>query len=90
MSIFVRLGMKEEPLGVLKEGSFFGETSLLTDEPIGTYIRSESVTELAYLTKEDFTSITQKFPTFHLAVRKIAESRKQNVKNESWKIKFGY
>jgi potassium voltage-gated channel Eag-related subfamily H protein 7 len=73
--------MEEEPLGVLGEGSFFGETSLLTNEPCSTYVRAQSITELAYLTKGDFKSITEKFPTFHLAVKRISDSRKQTASN---------
>ncbi|TYZ69169.1 hypothetical protein PybrP1_012166 [[Pythium] brassicae (nom. inval.)] len=69
------------PLGNLGEGSFFGETSLLTGAPQGADVRAESIAELAYLTQRDFSALADKFPTFHLAVKRISESRMQTAQN---------
>ncbi|RLN47065.1 hypothetical protein BBJ29_008210 [Phytophthora kernoviae] len=69
------------PLGNLGEGSFFGETSLLTGEPTTAEIKAERVCELMYLSKDDFETIVNKFPTFFLAVRRISESRMQTAQN---------
>ncbi|KAG2515847.1 hypothetical protein JM16_007698 [Phytophthora kernoviae] len=69
------------PLGNLGEGSFFGETSLLTGEPTTAEIKAERVCELMYLSKDDFETIVDKFPTFFLAVRRISESRMQTAQN---------
>lgn len=72
---------RDIPLGNLGEGSFFGETSLLTGKPQSAEIRAESIAELAYLTQSDFIAITDKFPTFFLAVKRISESRMQTANN---------
>ncbi|KAG1692327.1 hypothetical protein DVH05_025497 [Phytophthora capsici] len=69
------------PLGNLGEGSFFGETSLLTGEPTTAEVKAERMCELMYLTKEDFEAIVDKFPTFFLAIRRISESRMQTAQN---------
>jgi CRP-like cAMP-binding protein len=69
------------PLGNLGEGSFFGETSLLTGEPTTAEIKAERVCELMYLSKGDFEAIVDRFPTFFLAVRRISESRMQTAQN---------
>lgn len=69
------------PLGNLGEGSFFGETSLLTGEPQSADVRAESIAELAYLSQRDFSAIADKFPTFYLAVKRISESRMQTAQN---------
>lgn len=82
MSISVQsLTFETIPLGNLGEGSFFGEISLLTGEPQSAEVRAESIAELAYLTQSDFTTITDKFPTFFLAVKRISESRMQTANN---------
>ncbi|KAL3663933.1 hypothetical protein V7S43_010822 [Phytophthora oleae] len=69
------------PLGNLGEGSFFGETSLLTGDPTTAEVKAERMCELMYLTKENFEAIVDKFPTFFLAVRRISESRMQTAQN---------
>ncbi|GMF14748.1 unnamed protein product [Phytophthora lilii] len=69
------------PLGNLGEGSFFGETSLLTGEPTTAEVKAERMCELMYLSKDDFEALVDKFPTFFLAVRRISESRMQTAQN---------
>ncbi|KAF1781226.1 WASH complex, subunit CCDC53 [Phytophthora cactorum] len=69
------------PLGNLGEGSFFGETSLLTGEPTTAEVKAERVCELMYLSKDNFETIVDRFPTFFLAVRRISESRLQTAQN---------
>ncbi|KAG7391750.1 hypothetical protein PHYPSEUDO_003825 [Phytophthora pseudosyringae] len=69
------------PLGNLGEGSFFGETSLLTGQPTTAEVKAERMCELMYLSKNDFEAIVDKFPTFFLAVRRISESRMQTAQN---------
>uniref|UniRef100_H3H3Q4 Cyclic nucleotide-binding domain-containing protein n=1 Tax=Phytophthora ramorum TaxID=164328 RepID=H3H3Q4_PHYRM len=69
------------PLGNLGEGSFFGETSLLTGEPTTAEVKAERMCELMYLDKDDFEAIVDRFPTFFLAVRRISESRMQTAQN---------
>ncbi|DAZ94693.1 TPA: hypothetical protein N0F65_000008, partial [Lagenidium giganteum] len=88
VALFVRTDIEEIPLGTLGEGSFFGEQSLLTGEPQKAEVKAESITELAYLTKEDFTAIIDKFPTFFLAVKRISDSRMQTAQNVQ-KMKLG-
>ncbi|KAG3105012.1 hypothetical protein PI125_g13515 [Phytophthora idaei] len=69
------------PLGNLGEGSFFGETSLLTGEPTTAEVKAERVCELMYLSKDNFETIVDRFPTFFLAVRRISESRLKTAQN---------
>lgn len=68
-------------MGNLGEGSFFGETSLLSGEAATAEVKAERVCELAYLTKDNFAAIIDKFPTFYLAVKRISESRLQTAQN---------
>ncbi|KAJ0410712.1 hypothetical protein ATCC90586_008297 [Pythium insidiosum] len=44
-------------------------------------VKSDAITELAFLEKADFLALIDKFPTFHLAVRRICESRMQTAQN---------
>jgi CRP-like cAMP-binding protein len=81
VSLCVRLPGQEIPLGNLGEGSFFGESSLLTGQSQQAEVKSESISELAYLTKDDFMAIIDKFPTFFLAVRRISDNRMQTANN---------
>ncbi|GMF42965.1 unnamed protein product [Phytophthora fragariaefolia] len=69
------------PLGNLGEGSFFGETSLLTGQPTSAEVKAERMCELMYLSKDNFEAIVDNFPTFFLAVRRISESRMQTAQN---------
>ncbi|KAG6604517.1 Voltage-gated Ion Channel (VIC) Superfamily [Phytophthora cinnamomi] len=69
------------PLGNLGEGSFFGETSLLTGQPTTAEVKAERMCELMYLSKDNFEVIVDRFPTFFLAVRRISESRMQTAQN---------
>ncbi|KAE9122313.1 hypothetical protein PF005_g7178 [Phytophthora fragariae] len=69
------------PLGNLGEGSFFGETSLLTGQPTTAEVKAERMCELMYLSKDNFEAIVDRFPTFFLAVRRISESRMQTAQN---------
>jgi len=68
-------------LGVLGSGSYFGEISLLTNEPRSANVRATLFCELEMIRKEDFNAIIQSFPQFHIALKRIADSRKQTAKN---------
>lgn len=88
VSLCVRAMAELIPMGNLGEGSFFGETSLLSGEPATAEVKAERMCELAYLTKEDFAAIIDKFPTFYLAVKRISESRLQTAQNVQKMSKF--
>ncbi|KAF1779468.1 Cyclic nucleotide-binding-like [Phytophthora cactorum] len=55
--------------------------SLLTGEPTTAEVKAERVCELMYLSKDNFETIVDRFPTFFLAVRRISESRLQTAQN---------
>lgn len=88
VSLCVRALAELIPMGNLGEGSFFGETTLLSGEPATAEVKAERMCELAYLTKENFAAIIEKFPTFYLAVKRISESRLQTAQNVQKMSKF--
>jgi len=88
VSLCVRALAELIPMGNLGEGSFFGETTLLSGEPATAEVKAERMCELAYLTKENFAAIIDKFPTFYLAVKRISESRLQTAQNVQKMSKF--
>ncbi|MDX8384353.1 MAG: cyclic nucleotide-binding domain-containing protein [Ghiorsea sp.] len=70
--------MKNVKLSVLGEGSFFGEVSMLTNNPRTATVTANGRVELMTLTADKFNAISKQFPT----VRKIIEAYlKQRVKN---------
>ncbi|OQR89617.1 Voltage-gated Ion Channel (VIC) Superfamily [Thraustotheca clavata] len=68
-------------LGVLGAGSYFGEIALLTNEPRSANVRATLFCELEMIRKDDFNAILNSFPQFHIALKKIADSRQQTTIN---------
>ena len=82
VSISVRVdGNQMIPQGILNQGSFFGEYCLLHGTPNPCDIKAETLAELEYLTKDDFLATMDRFPTFALAVSKVADARVQTATN---------
>eukprot|EP00002_Diphylleia_rotans_P023918 TRINITY_DN4714_c0_g1_i4.p1 TRINITY_DN4714_c0_g1~~TRINITY_DN4714_c0_g1_i4.p1 ORF type:complete len:1498 (-),score=299.51 TRINITY_DN4714_c0_g1_i4:714-5207(-) len=63
-------------LCILKEGSYFGEVSLIFQERRTASVSAIEYTELLVLTKSDFESSVQYFPEFATMIRDIAKERK--------------
>jgi len=59
----------------LSEGSFFGEMSLLHDQPRNASIRTVDYVDAYSLDKETFTKILNRHEDFDIAVRKVADDR---------------
>ncbi len=71
-------------LGILGEGSFFGEVSMLTKMPRTATVTAQGQVELMVLTSEKFLEIAKQYPT----VKKVVEAYlKQRVKNTIQKLK---
>ncbi|KAG9406953.1 hypothetical protein AC1031_003278 [Aphanomyces cochlioides] len=68
-------------LGVLGAGSYFGEIALLTNAPRSANVRAALFCELEMIRKDDFNTIINSFPQFHIALKKIADSRQQTAIN---------
>ncbi len=62
----------------LKDGNFFGEIALLNSIPRTVSVRATDYCELAYLEKEAFDKVLEKFPTFSERVEAVAEERLSN------------
>ncbi|KAF0698355.1 Aste57867_11005 [Aphanomyces stellatus] len=82
-SVEVDISVKKNKvqLGVLGAGSYFGEISLLTNEPRSANVRAALFCELEMIRKDDFNAILHSFPQFHIALKKIADSRQQTAIN---------
>ncbi|ETV92247.1 hypothetical protein H310_13476 [Aphanomyces invadans] len=82
-SVEVDIAVKKNKvqLGVLGAGSYFGEISLLTNEPRSANVRAALFCELEMIRKDDFNAIIHSFPQFHIALKKIADSRQQTAIN---------
>ncbi|EQC32372.1 hypothetical protein SDRG_10118 [Saprolegnia diclina VS20] len=68
-------------LGVLGAGSYFGEIALLNNEPRSANVRATLFCELEMIRKDDFHAVLNSFPQFHIALKKIADSRQQTTIN---------
>jgi len=75
---------KTVELGLLGEGSFFGEVSMLTKMPRTATVTAKGPVELMLLTSDKFLEIAKQYPT----VKKVVEAYlKQRVKNTIQKLK---
>ncbi|MFA6316768.1 MAG: cyclic nucleotide-binding domain-containing protein [Elusimicrobiota bacterium] len=64
-----------ENVAVLEEGEFFGEMSLIFDEPRLATITTREMTEAYRLSGEDFRSILGRIPEMVGTLKKLAEGR---------------
>jgi hypothetical protein len=61
--------------GVLGEGSYFGETSLLKEQPRNATVRAISFCNIYSLNKENFDKLLNKFPEFKKELELTMETR---------------
>jgi hypothetical protein len=69
-------------LAVLGEGSFFGETSLLTAQPRNATVKALEFCNIYSLDKMSFDLLLKKYPKFKSAMEKISEER-ENTSQEN-------
>lgn len=69
------LGSSGAVVAKLKEGNFFGEISLLTEDVRGANVRAVTQCDLFVLSKEDFDKALRDHPEFARNVRDVAISR---------------
>jgi CRP-like cAMP-binding protein len=65
-------------LGVMGEGAFFGEVSLLTDKPRTATVTANDDLELMELTRADFNDIAAEFPS---VLKVVSAYQKQRVQD---------
>ena len=65
----------EQIVASLGPGDYFGEMSLLTDEPRSATVRTSDPSEMFLLNKKDFDVILEKFPSISLSMGKIVSKR---------------
>jgi len=62
-------------VATLGEGSFFGETSLLTSAPRNATVRAKSYCDFFLLDKSDFTRVLRDRPHFLESIMEVARAR---------------
>lgn len=67
--------INDEIVSELTEGEIFGEVALILDKPRTATVVTKKFCELYVLNKEDLHELLQKFPDFHSAMRKLANSK---------------
>ena len=75
VEVVVATGETEKRLGVLSDGDFFGETSLLADTPRVATVRALQQSSFLTLTKQDFEQLLQVFPQVREAVAQASRTR---------------
>ncbi len=77
---------KEVVVATLKSGDYFGEMSLLTDEPRSATVLSKAGCETFALYKNDFDVILERFPSIALSMTKIVSQRLSDTNKKAAKM----
>jgi len=77
---------KEVVVATLKSGDYFGEMSLLTDEPRSATVLSNDGCETFVLYKNDFDVILERFPSIALSMTKIVSQRLSDTNKKAAKM----
>ncbi|KAA3617382.1 MAG: response regulator [Calditrichaeota bacterium] len=77
---------KEVVVATLKSGDYFGEMSLLTDEPRSATVLSNDGCETFVLYKNDFDVILERFPSIALSMTKIVSQRLSDTNKKAAKL----
>ncbi len=77
---------KEVVVATLKSGDYFGEMSLLTDEPRSATVLSKEGCETFVLYKNDFDVILERFPSIALSMTKIVSQRLSDTNKKAAKM----
>ncbi len=70
-------------LARLGEGEFFGELSLLFDEPRTASIRAATVCDLFVLDRPDFERVLKDYPAIATRLREVAVTRSKKGQGET-------
>jgi hypothetical protein len=73
------------PFAVLGEGSFFGEMSLLKEQPRNSTVRAISFCNIYSLDKQNFDRMLSKYSEFKSEIEKINREREENRKKSKAK-----
>jgi hypothetical protein len=65
-----RFETKQDSLGILKEGKYFGEISLITNLKRSCTVRTCNSSTIAYIKKEHFDEIRYEFPQVYMNIKK--------------------
>ena len=70
-------------VSTLTDGDFFGEIALFTDQKRTATVKSISYSDLYRLDKELFEEVLRRYPKIANHIRKIAEERMTENKNNN-------
>jgi CRP-like cAMP-binding protein len=76
-------GGQEYELSTLHSGDFFGERSLLTEEPHTTTAVAQTDVDLWALAREDFESLVQRYPSLALNISRTLSRRLHSSENRT-------
>ena len=68
--------MKRKHLAILSSGGYFGEVSLISNEPTMATVKAIEYTEAFVLSRFEFQQILRQNPSLAERIKSIAESRK--------------
>jgi len=89
VKIFAESGPRIKTLAHLERGEFFGEMSLLDEQPHSASSMAMEHTELLVLTKKDFSSLIAKNPEISLQIMKTLSKRLRQADKEIEALTFG-
>ena len=75
-------GGEEDSLAVLGEGSFFGETSLLREQPRNATVKAMEFCNIYSLDKDSFDFLLRKYPNFKAVLEKTSDERQPRKSEE--------
>ncbi len=62
-------------LGTLRDGDFFGEVALFTNQPRNATVRAEGYCDLYALDRQAFTRLLERYPDVGDQLRQVAQTR---------------
>jgi len=75
-----------DDLAVLREGSFFGETSLLREQPRNATVVASEYSNIYSLNKDRFDDLLKKFPKFKDIIETTSDRREGELKTHNREI----
>jgi len=79
VEVLLNDGSTKRRINILDEGDFFGEMSLLINEPRSASVRTTLPTECYMLTKVDFTTLVSQEPQLEKAVKEAVNQRRAEL-----------
>ena len=69
-----------DDLAVLRAGSFFGETSLLREQPRNATVVASEYSNIYSLDKKRFDELLNRFPTFKKIIETTSDTREKELR----------